>query len=105
MQGHEGFEKQTFFSRVQTRASYRDSLLQHRGGRVGEAGVDVAEALEVEERSGVVDVVKHVTKPEEEGRWGSRLSFHHIRAFCVLCFVFCVLCFGFWVCVCARACV
>ena len=37
-----------------------EPLLQHRGGRVGDAGVDVAGALQVEQRRGVVGVLEHV---------------------------------------------
>jgi hypothetical protein len=36
----------------------RDPLLEHRHGRVGEARVDVAEALQVEERGGMIGVVE-----------------------------------------------
>jgi hypothetical protein len=37
----------------------RDALLERRGGRVGDAGVDVAERLQAEQRGGVIDVVEH----------------------------------------------
>ena len=37
----------------------RDALLQHRVGRVADAGVDVAEGLQPEQRGGMVDVVEH----------------------------------------------
>ena len=40
----------------------RDALLEHRLGRIGDAGIDVAEGLEIEQRRGVLDVV------EDEGR-------------------------------------
>ena len=33
-----------------------DALLQHRVGRIADAGVDVAEGLQAEQRGGVVDV-------------------------------------------------
>ena len=36
-----------------------DALLQHRVGRVADAGVDVAEGLQAEQRGGVVDVLEH----------------------------------------------
>ena len=36
-----------------------DALLEHRDRGVGDARVDVAEALQVEQRGGVVDVVEH----------------------------------------------
>ena len=37
----------------------RDPLLQHGVGRVADAGVDVAERLQPEQRGGVIDVVEH----------------------------------------------
>ena len=37
----------------------RDALLQHRVGRVADAGIDVAEGLQAEQRGGVIDVVEH----------------------------------------------
>ena len=37
----------------------RHPLLQHRLGRVADAGIDVAEGLEIEQRRGVLDVVEH----------------------------------------------
>ena len=37
----------------------RDALLQHRLRRVADAGVDVAERLQPEQRGGVIDVVEH----------------------------------------------
>ena len=37
-----------------------DAFLEHRDGRVGQARVDVAEVVQVEERGGVVDIVEHV---------------------------------------------
>ncbi len=36
-----------------------DALLQHRVGRIADAGVDVAEGLQAEQRGGVIDVVEH----------------------------------------------
>ena len=36
-----------------------DALFQHRVGRVGDAGIDVAERLQPEQRGGVVGVVEH----------------------------------------------
>src|SRR5690606_29905567 len=39
---------------------FGDALLEHRDGRVGEARVDVAVGLKVEERGGVIDVVEDV---------------------------------------------
>ena len=36
-----------------------DALLQHRIGRVADAGVDVAEGLQAEQGGGVIDVVEH----------------------------------------------
>ena len=36
-----------------------DALLERRGRRVGDAGIDVAERLQPEQRGGVVDVVEH----------------------------------------------
>ena len=35
-----------------------DALLQHRRGRVGDAGIEMAGALEIEERGGVIEVLK-----------------------------------------------
>ena len=37
----------------------RDALFQHRVGRVADAGVDVAERLQPEQRGGVIGVVEH----------------------------------------------
>ena len=39
-----------------------DALLQHRDGGVGQARVDVAEIVQVEERRGVIHVVEHVSR-------------------------------------------
>ena len=39
-----------------------DALLQHRGGRVADAGIDVAEGLQPEQRGGMIDVFKHVRR-------------------------------------------
>ena len=36
-----------------------DAFLQHRVGRVADAGVDVAERLQPEQRGGVIDVLEH----------------------------------------------
>src|SRR5262249_1117470 len=36
-----------------------NTLLQHRVGRVADAGIDVAEGLQAEQRGGVVDVLEH----------------------------------------------
>ena len=36
------------------------ALLEHRGGGVGEARIDVAEGLQIEERRGVIDIVEHI---------------------------------------------
>ncbi len=36
-----------------------DPLLQHRAGRVGDAGIDVAEGLQAEQRCGMIDVFEH----------------------------------------------
>ena len=36
-----------------------DALFQHRVGRVADAGIDVAECLQAEQRGGVVGVVEH----------------------------------------------
>ena len=47
--------------RERRRAAFerRDALLQHGVGRVADAGIDVAEGLQPEQRGGVVDVVEH----------------------------------------------
>ena len=45
-----------------------DALLQHRDGRVGQARVDVAEIVQVEERGGVVDVIEHIGRGLEDRR-------------------------------------
>ena len=37
-----------------------DALLEHRGGRVADARIDVAEGLQAEQRGGVVDAFEHV---------------------------------------------
>ncbi len=46
--------------RQRRRAAFqrRDPLLQHRIGRVADAGIDVAEGLQPEERGGMVDIVE-----------------------------------------------
>ena len=36
-----------------------DPLLQHRRGRVADAGIDVAEGLQAEQRGGMVDILEH----------------------------------------------
>jgi len=36
-----------------------DTLFQHRVGRISDAGIDVAECLQAEQRGGVIGVVKH----------------------------------------------
>ncbi len=36
-----------------------DALFQHGAGRIADAGIDVAEGLQAEQRSGVLDVVEH----------------------------------------------
>ena len=38
----------------------RDPLLEHGDGRVGQPRIDVAEIVQIEQRSGVVDVVEHI---------------------------------------------
>jgi hypothetical protein len=38
----------------------REALLQHRRGRIGNAGVDMTGAFQVEQAGGVVGVVEHV---------------------------------------------
>src|ERR1700722_20236693 len=37
-----------------------DALLQHRDGRVAQARIDIAVALQVEERGGVVDILENI---------------------------------------------
>ena len=44
----------------------RDPLLEHGLGRIGDARIDVAERLEVEQRRRVIDIVEH------EGTWSDR---------------------------------
>ena len=44
-----------------------DARLERGHGRVGDAAVDVAERLEVEQRRGVVDVLEHVRRGLEDG--------------------------------------
>jgi hypothetical protein len=39
-----------------------DAFLQHRNGRVGQARVDVAEIVQVEQRRGMIDVVEHISR-------------------------------------------
>ena len=55
-----------------------DAFLQHRHGGVGQAGIDVAHLLQVEERGGVVGVAEHVGRglvdrhlPRAGGRIGA----------------------------------
>ena len=36
-----------------------DALLEHRVGRIADAGIDVAEGLQAEQRGGVVDVLEY----------------------------------------------
>ncbi|MEY9604659.1 hypothetical protein AB7M74_000202 [Bradyrhizobium japonicum] len=38
----------------------REPLLQHTGGRIGDARIDVAGALQIEQRGGVVGILEHV---------------------------------------------
>ena len=45
-----------------------DAFLQHRDGGIGQARVDVAEIVQVEERRRVVDVVEHVGRGLEDRR-------------------------------------
>ena len=52
MAGSDGERRGAAFQR-------RDALFQHGGGRVGDAGIDVAERLQAEQRRGVVGVVEH----------------------------------------------
>jgi hypothetical protein len=56
-----------------------DALFQHRVGRVADAGIDVAERLQAEQRGGVVDVVEDERRglidrrrPRAGGRIGLR---------------------------------
>src|SRR5580704_6654654 len=37
-----------------------DALLQYRHGRVGQARVDIAEIVQVEERGGVIDILEDI---------------------------------------------
>ena len=39
-----------------------DPFLQHRHGRVGQPGVDIAEIMQVEQRRSVIDVVEHISR-------------------------------------------
>ena len=39
-----------------------DAFLQHRDGRIGQARVDVAEIVQVEERRGVIDIVENISR-------------------------------------------
>ena len=38
----------------------RDSFLQHRRSRIGDPRIDMTCPLEVEQRGGVIDVLKHI---------------------------------------------
>jgi len=37
----------------------RHALFEHGGRRIGDAGVDIAESLQAEQRGGMVDIVEH----------------------------------------------
>jgi hypothetical protein len=46
----------------------RDTLFQHRVGRIGDAGIDVAETLQPKKRSRVIDVVENKRRCLVDGR-------------------------------------
>ena len=61
----------------------RDALFQHRVGRIADAGIDVAERLQPEQRGGVVGVVEHERRglidrrrPRAGGGIGLRAGMH-----------------------------
>ena len=61
----------------------RDALFQHRVGRIADAGIDVAERLQAEQRGGMVGVVEHEgrglidrRRPRAGGRIGLRTGMH-----------------------------
>ena len=61
----------------------RDALFQHRVGRIADAGIDVAERLQPEQRGGVVGIVEHERRglidrrrPRAGGRIGLRAGMH-----------------------------
>ena len=60
-----------------------DALFQHRIGRIADPGVDVAERLQPEQRSGVVGIIEHEgrglvdrRRPRAGGRIGLRTGMH-----------------------------
>ena len=63
-----------------------DALLEHRGGRIADAGIDVAERLQAEQRGGVIDAFEHVgrglidrRRPRAGGRIGLRAGVNRER--------------------------
>ena len=60
-----------------------DALFQHRVGRISDAGIDVAERLQAEQRRGVIGVVEHERRglidrrrPRAGGRIRLRAGMH-----------------------------
>ena len=78
---HDHLRRMARGDRERRRAAFerRDALLQHRVGRVADAGVDVAERLQAEQRGGMVGVVEDERgglidrrRPRAGGRIGLR---------------------------------